>query len=259
VKSLWLDWPKLRARVRTAGEVLLLLDFDGTLSRIVRDPAKARLMPGIRYLLGRLAALPRVHVAVLSGRSVESLKAGVAMKRIYLGGNHGLELRGPGLRFAHPRAHALAPLLRAVAGDIRRHLPRVPGARLEEKGVSLSLHFRGLKAVHLRRFEGLVQRFRSRTARFPLRWRTGKKVWEVVPDVPWHKGEAALHLFRHLGRPLCVAVGDDVTDEDMFRAISPSGITVRIGYEASSAARFYLNRQRDIVRLLRAVHDQRAA
>lgn len=257
--SFWLDWPALRARVRGARKALVLLDFDGTLSKIVHDPARARLLPGIRFLLRRLAALPRARVAVLSGRSISSLKSGLDMKRLYLGGNHGLQMKGPDLEFDHPRARALTPLLRAVAGDIRRHIESVPGARIEDKGVSLSLHFRSVRPVHIPLFRRIVSRFRSRTARFPLRWRTGKKVWEIVPGVPWHKGEAALHLRRHLGHPLAIAVGDDETDEDMFRALSPDAITVRIGYKAGSAARYYLNRQRDIVRFLRAVLDELAA
>src|SRR5678815_3831800 len=88
------------------GLILLMTDYDGTLTPIVDDPADAILAVQTREDLARLARSPRARVAVISGRGIEDLRARVALDDVIYAGCHGLEIEGPNLLFRHPDALA---------------------------------------------------------------------------------------------------------------------------------------------------------
>jgi trehalose-phosphatase len=140
-------------------------------------------------------------------------------------------------------------MMKTLAREFRRGLSDVPGALVEDKGLTVALHFRRVPERCRRLFGERVQGFKRRTAGLPVFWRAGLKVRELLPRVAWHKGRAALHLKSLLGHPWPVAVGDEVTDEDMFRAVRGRGLAIRVG-RGSSAAPYRLRRQREVPRLL---------
>ncbi|HOW89887.1 MAG TPA: trehalose-phosphatase, partial [Elusimicrobiales bacterium] len=72
------------------------------------------------------------------------------------------------------------------------------------------------------------------------------------------KGHALTRLAGKLGGPLCVAVGDDVTDEDMFEAAAGRGIAIRVGRKSGSKAGYFLRGQPEVLRLLRFIADSRS-
>lgn len=232
-------------------QVLLLLDFDGTLAALRGRSAAARLTGEIRGLLASLHGLPRVGVAVLSGRSLDDLKARVGLSALYYGGNHGLEIAGPGISFLHAGALAHRSIVQALAARIEGELGRVPGAALENKGLTLSVHYRGVAPASRRPLGRLRARMRADAFGLPVRWGAGRHVWDLLPRVTWHKGAAALHVMRHLGGPFPVALGDDTTDEDLFAAVKGRGISIRVGRLKSSRADFYLRGQEQVARFLR--------
>jgi len=86
-----------------------------------------------------------------------------------------------------------------------------------------------------------------------LYWRCSKKVFELLPKDAAHKGSAVSRLAAHLGRPFCVAVGDDVTDEDMFASLQADGLTVSVGRRSGSKAGYFLAEQVEVLRLLRFI------
>lgn len=246
---------QIRARLSPQKHVLLLTDFDGTLSPLADTPQEARLPQSVRQTLQRLVSQPRISVAVLSGRPLDYLKSVFGVRAFFYCGNHGLEMEGPDFSFCHPRARALRHLIQRLARQFNKPVKKVPGALLENKVFSLALHYRNVPLAHTRDFSTLVDLLREKTDGLPVRWRLGNNVWELLPRVAWDKGRAAEALIQHLGRPFPVAVGDDRTDEDMFKALSGKGITVRVGSNSDSFAQFCIKRQSEVPWFLRFLEE----
>lgn len=249
MKSLWDHENNVKTRLATKKRILLLLDFDGTLAPIVSTPEKARLPKPTLARLTKLKKSARFRIAVISGRSLEDLKKKVRINGIFYAGNHGLEIRGPGLLFQEPKAFALKSVVQHVFKDLKKKFPRIPGFLLENKGLTLSLHYRKISKRHLLTFNHNLHLWQTETRHLPLRWLKGHKVWELRSNVGWDKGKAALFLSRRL-RCFPVAIGDDRTDEDMFRAIGKNGISIRVGRFRSSHAHYFLKNQTDVQRFL---------
>ncbi len=246
---------EVQARLSPQSRVLLLVDFDGTLSPLAESPEQARLPQSVRQTLLRLAFRPRLRVAVLSGRPLRYLKSVFGVPSFFYGGNHGLEIEGPDFSFRHPRARTLKSVIQKLVRQFRKPVKAVPGALLENKGFSLALHYRNVPPAHKPDLDALLRRFRNQTAGLPVRWRPGNMVWELLPRVAWNKGRAAAWLIQHLRCPFPLAVGDDETDEDMFKALSGRGITVRVGVNGGSSAQFCLKRQSGVPRFLRFLEE----
>jgi len=242
---------EIRARLSPQKRVLLLMDFDGTLSPLADAPEKAHLPQNVQQMLLRLAFQPRVRVAILSGRSLGYLKAVFGARSFFYGGNHGLELEGPDFSFRHPGACALRSVIQNLVRQFRKPIKGVSGALLENKGLSLALHYRNVPRAHRPDFDALIETLKKDTAGLPVHWRPGNKVWELLPRVAWDKGRAAEALIQHLDHPFPVAVGDDKTDEDMFEALSRKGITIHVGGDGDSFAEFCLMCQSEVPRFLR--------
>jgi len=255
MKPLWREWPNLEPIIVAQRRLVLLLDFDGTLSPLAETPDGARLPARVRRSLLRLVSLGGVRVAVISGRPVDYLRRTIRLQPVYYSGNHGLEIVGPRTSYCHPMAAGLRKQIRRWAKSWQDPVSRIPGAFLEDKGVSLSLHYRRVLPHHLSAFRALVRRLRIETAACRVRWQQGKKVWEVLPAAAWDKGRAARVLTQRLKHFFPVIVGDDETDEDMFRAFRGKGLTIAVGRTRSAAA-FRLRRQNDVPRFLERLCDQ---
>ncbi|MBP9698730.1 MAG: trehalose-phosphatase [Elusimicrobia bacterium] len=230
--------------------VFLFVDFDGTLAPLVSQPHQARAGGPVMRAIATLAALPRARVAVMSGRPLSFIRARFRAPGLYYGGNHGLEMRGPGVVFRHEVAAALRPTIRALSVQAKKTFSGFAGVLIENKGLSMSIHYRRTPLSLRRRLHRALAVFRLRTSTLPARWRRGKAVWEVLPRVDWDKGRALKELLRRTGPAVPVAVGDDITDEDMFRAVGPHGVGVRVGKSGSSRANYYISRQGDVAKFL---------
>lgn len=214
-------------RAAKRDRLLLLLDFDGTLCEIVEHPKHARLSAKRRSALRGLLR-KGVLVAFLSGRSMESLRKRVLLDGAFYGSNFGLELEGPGLRFRHPSVRAARQSLEKTHRTLESLFKGVDGIYIEDKGASLSLHFRSLSIPERRFFRSRLKALRNGTEA-GIHWRKGKKTWNLMPTIRWNKGKAANYLWRKLGRPYLVAIGDDASDEEMFRAVQRHGTALRVG------------------------------
>ncbi|HSJ14835.1 MAG TPA: trehalose-phosphatase [Longimicrobiales bacterium] len=227
------------ARAR-AGHLFVGLDFDGTLTPIVSRPELAHLGGDTRLVLVRLAARPDTVVAVLSGRALADVRTRVAVPGLFFAGNHGFEIEGPGISELHPAADAAAPAIRRLAEACARQLARIEGVIVEDKGVTLSVHFR---LVAERAHADVRAAVRALVAgEAGVRMSEGKMVIEVRPDVAWDKGAALAFLRRALhDDPAAPAlfIGDDRTDEDAFRELGPGGWGILVAEQppAQTAAR----------------------
>lgn len=247
----WRDLKRFIQNGGLAGEKIVIgLDFDGTLSPFVRRPARARLPEEIRRLLHKLARRPRVRLAIVSGRSLADIKARVRSRKIYFSGNHGLEIQGTGLTWRHPKAGAAGVDVRGLNRDLSRISMRLPGVLLENKGLTLSVHYREMDAENRLALRKLLARsLKPYAGRLMLA--SGKKVWDIRPSADWNKGHALLKIAHSLWKdPVLLFVGDDLTDEEGFRVLGRQAVTIRVGPADRSAARFCLSGRRQVRPLL---------
>ena len=222
----------LRANAAHAG---VLTDFDGTLARIVQKPEDARPLDGIPELLRRLADQYAV-VAVLSGRPVSFLQRWLP-SNVVLSGLYGLEVVRDGVRADHPDA---APW-RAVVDEVfeAAHMGGPDGMRVEHKGLSLTLHYRGNPELGPEA-EALASALAARSG---LVVRPARMSVELHPPIDVDKGTALRDLT--IGLAAACFMGDDVGDFAAFRALDAldrEGVaTVRIGVRSEEAPRELLD------------------
>lgn len=234
---------------------LLCLDFDGTLTEIVDHPDDARLAPSTRDLLARLAT--RCPVALISGRALDDLRARVDLPTLYYAGNHGLEIAGPegsGLSF---RAPAASRTLARAGERLRDETPRFPGLLVEDKGMTLSVHYRRVAATQWPAVAAAVQR--ATTGIPDLVIRHGKAVHEIRPAGETHKGTAVKWLMARLAeahpRLHAVCMGDDLTDEDAFTAVAGHGEAILVGTARPTAATWRLENPGQVHELLSRIAE----
>lgn len=218
-----------------ARHLLLITDFDGTLSTLAPTPDEAVLSPEVRRALGLVAVHPRTTLAVVSGRRIDDVRERTEAVAAYVGGLHGLEISGPSSTFAHP---VLRKAESAIA-DIKRAaevaLAWCPGAILEDKQYALTLHVRRVPPVEAGRALGqFVELAQSALDADLLRVLPGKQVLELLPAVDWHKGKAVewIRSAVDVGPTTGVGVvylGDDRTDEDAFATLGSRGISIGVG------------------------------
>lgn len=255
MKSFWKHSGDLAGRI-SGGRLLVTLDFDGTLAALAETPRQARLKPEFRAALVELAASPGVYVFILSGRELKNVRKLAGIKNLYYGGNHGIEIRGPRFSWRDAAAARASRSVRELAADLRERFPEGTGVLVEDKIFSASVHYRALKPQYKNGFFSRLKALHS-PGDAGFVWRRGHKVFEVLPRGASHKGTAAGRLAKELGATLALAVGDDLTDEDMFREFARRGITVRVGRKPGSKAQFFIENQAEVLRLLRFITASR--
>ena len=210
----------------------VFLDYDGTLTGIVDRPEEADLPPETREAV---AALARVApVAVVSGRDRRDVAARVGLPSLVYAGSHGFDIARADGEIQYEVGGGYSAIVERAARELRRLLDPVEGAIVEAKKYSVAVHYRlvapeeveavraAVTTVLGHHVDGLVE-----TA--------GKKVFELRPRIEWDKGRAIEWLLEalDLDRPEVVPlyIGDDVTDEDAFRAIEARGVGLLVARE----------------------------
>ena len=225
--------------------LLIATDYDGVLARLRDDPSAAVPEPGIAEVLGRLVAVDGVTVALVSGRGVADLRATSGLSGPFRWvGSHGAEYGGPLTgELAEHRDALVRRLETVVAGT--------PGARLEVKPASVAVHVRQVPDPAA----GVAVLERARAVADPsLTLKAGKDVLELaVTDAD--KGSAVRRLSADVGAAGALYMGDDVTDEDGFRALGPDDVTVKVG-SGETAARYRVPDLSGALGVLRRLADR---
>jgi trehalose 6-phosphate phosphatase len=204
-----------------AGEparVAILLDVDGTLAPIVPKPEQARVPAETAAEVERLAARYAL-VACVSGRSGNDARRLVGVDGVVYVGLHGLELESEAERH-RDAIHSFAETV---------HWP------VEDKGLTVSFHYRGVEDEDGARAELERVAERARDAGFQARF--GRKVLEILPPVEAHKGTAVRHLLERAGLERALYAGDDRTDLDAFRALEELELGVRVALASDEGPR----------------------
>jgi trehalose-phosphatase len=261
VKHLFKDWEYIQARIQQAQNLFLFLDYDGTLTPIVSRPELALCPSQVKRHLEELRDLPRVYLAVISGRSLEDLREKVGVSNIILVGNHGLEIEYPNGSHKKILSSTRTSELKRITQNLQSSLKEIPGILFEEKGPILSIHYRN---VPQKFFVQIPQKLEEELSQWKDRWKmtSGKMVLEIRPKVNFHKGKAVreiLKTFPSLGL-LPFYLGDDQTDEDAFRVLKGQGISVFIGLGTlPSEADFFLRNPKEVQEFLFRCQEVRRA
>ncbi|MCK9275162.1 MAG: trehalose-phosphatase [Syntrophales bacterium] len=224
-------------------EAALFLDYDGTLTPIVDTPGQAVLSKAMKERVVKLAALCKV--AVISGRDLEDVRDLVGIDTIFYAGSHGFDIAGPaGRKREFQQGREFLPVLDEAEGMLKENLSDIAGALVERKKFSIAVHYRKVKDEQVERVTKIVDEVLER---FPqLRNSRGKKVYDLQPRINWHKGKALLWVLDalDLDRPgvLPFYIGDDVTDEDAFRALRDRGIGIAVMERAKPTDALYILR-----------------
>jgi trehalose 6-phosphate synthase/phosphatase len=220
--------------------IALLLDYDGTLVPFAATPDEARPDVELLNLLAALGAHPSIDLHLVTGRSIETANRWFWHLSAALWAEHGaayrLQCDGTWHRLA---AGDPALLERAIAG-MEEIAGDTPGAFVERKTTSAAWHYRRVEPARAAIAAAALRRtLRPVLAGSELELLDGHKVIEVRPRRAT-KRRVAEQVAREAGAAaLVVAIGDDETDEQMFEAVAPPGVTIRVG-DGKTGARYHL-------------------
>ncbi|KAK7311614.1 hypothetical protein RJT34_09871 [Clitoria ternatea] len=216
-------------------QIVVFLDYDGTLSPIVPDPDKAFMTRKMRATLKDIAR--HFPTAIVSGRCRDKVYNFVKLAELYYAGSHGMDIKGP-TKSQSPKkgnnnkpvqfqpASQFLPMMDEVYKILLEQTKCVPGAKVENNKFCLSVHFR---CVDEKSWAPLAEKVRLVLNQYPqLRLTHGRKVLEIRPTIKWDKGKALEFLLESLGYEnsddvFPIYIGDDRTDEDAFKVLRSRG------------------------------------
>lgn len=235
----------------------VFLDYDGVLSPIVDDPMSAVITDEMRETVRDLAR--RCPVCVVSGRDRPVVQRLMGLDDLVVAGSHGFDIWHPERgTLEHEAASGHDDLVADVSGRLEDGVGRLDGVGIERKRASVAVHYRRATATDEARVGELVDRLLAERPD-ELKVTPGKKVLELQPRVDWHKGAAVRYLLEILALDgpgyVPLYLGDDVTDEDAFRALAGTGIGIYVGdpgeLDRDTAATFTVDDVDQVGELLR--------
>jgi len=221
---------------------LLLLDYDGTLVPFSRIPSEAAPDNAVRDLLGRLAADPKNHVVIISGRDVTSLDRWLGQLPVTLVAEHGASFK-----MKNAGWQQLVSVSDLWKDEIRRVMQlfvlRCAGSFVEEKTNTIAWHYRNTQTgLGFSRSRELLNTLSQLIQNTTLQVIDGNKVVEVRIG-GFDKGATALKIINEMDPDFVLCMGDDTTDEDMFKALEGEAYTIKVNNGASSAQYTILSQQ----------------
>jgi trehalose 6-phosphate synthase/phosphatase len=239
----------LLQQYRAATRRLLLLDYDGTLVPFAPTPRLAQPDAELMEILSSLSADPLNDLVIVSGRPRRDLEEFFGRLPVALVAEHGAWLRSNGgeWRMLKPLTADWKERVRPI---LQLYVDRLPGAMLEEKEYSLAWHYRRADPEQASvRAKELLDDLADYTRNIDVQVLEGNKVVEMR-NAGVNKGTAAMEWLASQKPDFVLGIGDDWTDEDLFRALPPPAYSVRLGV-VKTAARFYLSSYTAVRRVLR--------
>ncbi|MFS8001158.1 putative trehalose-phosphatase [Helianthus anomalus] len=225
-------------------QIVVFLDYDGTLSPIVSDPECAFMSDQMRAAVRDVSNC--FPTAIISGRSREKVYDFVKLDGVYYSGSHGMDTIGPAQKnnnydknyqkrsfdnegrefIVFQPAQDFLPAVKKMLTEVKERTQNIPGVAIEDNRFCLSVHYRHVKDEDYGRLEEQVNLMLADHADFHLT--RGKKVLEIRPSIKWNKGDALKYLletlgFHDSGDVFPIYIGDDKTDEDAFKVLRERG------------------------------------
>lgn len=223
---------------------VIFLDYDGTLTPIVKRPEDAVLSDDMKKTLQRLARI--FTVAIVTGRDKEDVQSLIGLEELVYAGSHGYIISGPGgLFMEHEDAETILPRLDKIEREAATMLKKMTqGTYLDRKRYSVGVHFRNARPEDENIVYEIVDELLEKYPGHKMG--EGKKIVEIKPDLDWHKGKAVGWIWDALfgaeqREMIPLFIGDDLTDEDAFEALKGKGIGILVGgHGRQTAAGYYL-------------------
>ncbi|PWZ14779.1 putative trehalose-phosphate phosphatase 3 [Zea mays] len=264
-------------------QIVMFLDYDGTLSPIVEDPDRAVMSEEMREAVRRVAE--HFPTAIVSGRCRDKVLNFVKLTELYYAGSHGMDIQGPAAcrqpnhvqqaNVVHTQAEAAAvhyqaaseflPVIEEVFRTLTAKMESIAGARVEHNKYCLSVHFR---CVREEEWNAVNEEVRSVLREYPnLKLTHGRKVLEIRPSIKWDKGKALEFLLKSLGYAgrndvFPIYIGDDRTDEDAFKVLRNMGQGIGIlvsKLPKETAASYSLSDPAEVKEFLRKLANNKGA
>ncbi|RCV14051.1 hypothetical protein SETIT_2G396100v2 [Setaria italica] len=280
-----LTWFEPALAAAKGKQIVMFLDYDGTLSPIVEDPDRAVMSEEMRDAVRRVAE--QFPTAIVSGRCRDKVFNFVKLTELYYAGSHGMDIEGPakqsnkhvqanaeeavhyqaGSEFLpiieeHPAKHDVMHVRTCrrrwqVYRTLTAKMESIAGAKVEHNKYCLSVHFR---CVQEEEWKAVEEEVRSVLKEYPdLKLTHGRKVLEIRPSIKWDKGKALEFLLKSLGYAgrsdvFPIYIGDDRTDEDAFKVLRGMGQGIGIlvsKFPKETAASYSLRDPAEVKEFLR--------
>ena len=240
-------------------DVFLFLDLDGTIVPIRKNPSSVKLSDSMKSILEKALKVKGITIAIISGRDINGLKKIVKIKGMIYSGNHGMEVGNEEKIKVLIKNKYFIKDLKKICGTLRKELKPYKGIIIEDKTLTLSVHFRMVDNKQVKQIKKIFDKvlssylFKKNIAVF-----SGKKVWEIRPVSIYNKGKIVKILLASKGKIVPIYFGDDHTDEDAFKALKRKGISVKVGNKTSkSCADFYVENLADVRKTLKLIINNR--
>jgi len=242
---------QLVQQFRLAKHRILFLDYDGTLAPFVRFPMLAKPSDDCLVLLSKICESMSTELVIISGRDKKTLENWFQFKKINLVAEHGAWIK---------RANGEWGTLKQLTNDwkpqilamLQMYTHRVPGSFIEDKDYSICWHYRNTDPDFANmRSKELTDDLVNLTANSNLQIMQGNKVIEVrISGIS--KGSAAANFFATHSYDFILAIGDDITDEDLFQALPENGFSIKVGM-GRSYAKYNLFNSGEVIELLKKI------
>lgn len=233
-------------------EILLFLDYDGTLTPIVATPDLAIISDSMREIV--CEAAKKMTVSVVSGRATDDVRSKVKLDGIFYAGSHGFEIVDPkGNVTINDEAQKIRVTIDEVHEKLSQRLSSVEGALVENVKYTISAHYRNVSDED---FPKVKQEVEKALEEYPtLRKTEGKKVFEIRPKIDWDKGKAVEWILKVLDyskdKHIVIYLGDDTTDEDAFKVLSDKGFGIFVATEPrASEAKYKIKNVDEVQKVL---------
>ncbi|WP_036872322.1 bifunctional alpha,alpha-trehalose-phosphate synthase (UDP-forming)/trehalose-phosphatase [Hoylesella buccalis] len=225
---------------------LIMLDYDGTLAAFRRDPEKASPTTEVKNMLRKLCDDERNTVVINSGRDHRTLDKWLGDLPLSFAAEHGAFYKENGVWHENVEPQAWDERLMSI---LREFEDKTPNSRLEVKATAVAWHYRKVDNwIGMFRAQQLMHALIPICSQNNLQIMRGNKIVEVKP-AEYSKGSEVQRILNQRSYDFILAIGDDVTDEDMFRALPEKAVTIKVGY-ACDDARYNLLEQKDVLPFL---------
>jgi trehalose 6-phosphate synthase/phosphatase len=248
---------RMTHRFADAQKRCILLDYDGTLSPLQKMPAMATPTDELLQLLTHLSSDEKNEVVIISGRDAKTLESWLGQLPVSLVAEHGAAIKLKGEDW-HEQATMASEWKEKIRPLLQLFVNRCAGSFIEEKKSTLAWHYRNTHPdLGFSRSRELRNSLLQLTGNTPLQVIDGNKVLEIRL-IGVDKGSTAMNMIKSLSPDFILCIGDDTTDEDMFRSVAEvSGYTIKVG-RGNTAAEYTILSQKEVFPFLRRLSQAAA-
>lgn len=259
MKNFWHNSNLINNYLKKYEQLLIFFDFDGTLAPISPTWELTKLPEKTRSLIKKLIKNPNIYPVIISGRPLDDVKRKTGIPGIDLSGNHGLEWEIDGKYHNSTDLNHIKPTFSKIKELLNKLKNKYNGVLIEDKKITIAVHFRLLKEKYNEEFLSKVKNFLNKYQGKEINYTLGKKVIDIKPNTDWNKGGFCKYYINELKEKLqkqfgVIYIGDDTTDEDAFKVLK-NEITIRVGHAVNSSAGYYLNDQTEVNKFIQFINS----